>query len=251
MAGHSKWKNIKHKKAASDAAKGKIFSRIAKEIVVAARHGGGDPNANITLRACIVKARAANMPADNIERAIKRGTGEAGGAALEEIVYEGFAPGGVSLVVQCMTENKNRTASEVRFTFTKFGGNLAAQGSVMRSFKRRGYIVVNASDVEEDKLLEVALEAGADDVNREGDVFVVLSDPAQYHVLNEALTKAGIKMETSEVTLLPDMEVPVTDKEKAAGIVKFIEALEELDDVQNVYNNANIDDAVMAAVAGE
>ena len=249
MAGHSKWKNIKHKKAASDAAKGKVFSKIAKEIVVAARSGGGDPTANITLRALIQKARAANMPADNIDRAIKRGTGEAGGAALEEIIYEGFAPGGVSLIVQCMSENKNRTASEVRHAFTKYGGNLATQGSVMRSFKRKGYFVVNAADVTEDKLIEVALDAGAEDVTREGDVFEVLCEPAQYPALTEALAKAQIKTESGEISMIPDLEVPVSDREKAANIMKFVEALEELDDVQNVYMNANIDDAVMEALS--
>jgi YebC/PmpR family DNA-binding regulatory protein len=247
MAGHSKWKNIKHKKAASDAAKGKIFSKIAKEIVVAARSGGGDPNANITLRALIQKARQANMPADNIERAIKRGTGEAGGAALEEIVYEGFAPGGVSIIVQCMSENRNRTASEVRHAFTKYGGNLAQQGSVTRSFKRKGYILVSAAEVNEDKLIEVALEAGAEDVARDGDFFEVTSEPTAYPALAEALTKAGIKAEESEISMIPDLEVPVNDKEKGGNLVKFIEALEELDDVQNVYTNANIDDAVMEA----
>ncbi|HEY8240895.1 MAG TPA: YebC/PmpR family DNA-binding transcriptional regulator [Kiritimatiellia bacterium] len=247
MAGHSKWKNIKHKKAASDAFKGKVFSKIAKEIVVAARHGGGDPGQNITLRAVIQKARAANMPADNIERAIKRGTGEAAGAALEEIVYEGFAPGGVSIVAVCLTDNKNRTASEVRFAFTKHGGNLAQQGSVMRNYKRKGFLLVAAAGVDEDKLIEVALEAGAEDVNREGDFFEVTSDPAHYPALAEALGKAGIKAAESEIGLIPDLEVPVTDKEKGANIIKFIEALEELDDVQNVYTNANIDDAVMEA----
>ncbi|MFH0907687.1 MAG: YebC/PmpR family DNA-binding transcriptional regulator [bacterium] len=250
MAGHSKWKNIKHKKAATDAVRGKVFSKISKEITVAARAGGGDPNANITLRAFIVKARAANMSADIIDRAIKRGTGEIEGLVLEEIVYEGFAPGGISLIVQCMSENKNRTASEVRFTFTKHGGNLAAQGSVTRSFKRKGCIVVNAADVNEDKLIEIALDAGAEDVNRDGDVFEVTCEPAQYPALAEALAKAGIQTETSEVSLIPDLQVPISDRDKAANIMKFVDALEELDDVQNVYMNASIDDAVMEALAG-
>jgi YebC/PmpR family DNA-binding regulatory protein len=249
MAGHSKWKNIKHKKAATDAFRGKVFSKISKEITVAARNGGGDVNANITLRAFIVKARAVNMSADIIDRAIKRGTGEIEGLVLEEIVYEGFAPGGVSIVVQCMSENKNRTASEVRFAFTKFGGNLASQGSVTRTYKRKGYIVVNAADVTEDKLIEVALEAGAEDVTQDGDVFEVTSDPAHYPALAEALTKAGIKAETSEISMIPDMEVPVTDPAKAAQLMKFIETLDELDDVQNVYMNGAIEDSVMEALS--
>ena len=248
MAGHSKWANIKHKKAASDAVKGKVFSKIAKEIVVAARSGGGDPGSNITLRTILQKARAANMPNDNIDRAIKRGTGELGGAAMEEIIYEGYAPGGVALVVQTLSDNRNRTASEVRSVFTKYGGSLATQGAVTRGFKRKGQIVIRADAVEEDRLLELGLEAGAEDVRREGEIFEVLTEPGQYPAVADALNKAGLKPESSEVTMLPDLQVPVTSKDQAAQVLKFVEALEGLDDVQNVYANFDIPDEVMAAI---
>lgn len=248
MAGHSKWKNIKHKKAASDAVKGRVFSKIAKEIVIVARSGGGDPNANITLRTIIAKARAANMPMDNIERAIKRGTGEIQGAAMEEMIYEGFAPGGVSIIVQTLSDNKNRTSGEVRHMFTKFNGNLAQAGSVSRSFKRKGQILVNA-DVGEDRLLEVGLEAGAEDIVREGDYFTVLTEPTQHGAVAEALTKAGIKLEESEITMIPDTFVPVTNKDQAAKLIEFVELLEENEDVQNVYTNFDIPDDVLEAAS--
>lgn len=246
MAGHSKWANIKHKKAAADAAKGKLFSKIAREIMVAARHGGGDPAANISLRALIQKARSVNMPSENIERAIKRGTGELEGQALEEIIYEGYGPGGVSIVVQALSDNRNRTASEVRHVFTKHGGSLAGAGSAMRHFRRRGYFTVPAKAVDEDRLLEVALEAGAEDVRRDGDMFEVICEPSQFGAVSDALSAAGIKPETSEITLLPETTVPITEVEKARQLMAFIEALEELDDVQNVYANFDIADDVLA-----
>ena len=245
MAGHSKWANIKHKKAAADAVKGRVFSKIAKEIMVAAR-SGSDLTANITLRALVQKARGVNMPADNIERAIKRGTGELEGQVLEEIVYEGYAPGGVSVIVQTLSDNRNRTASEVRHAFSKHGGNLAGAGSVARSFKRRGYFTIPAAAIEEDRLLEIALEAGADDVRRDGDHFEVLCEFQQYGAVSDALAAAGLKPETSELTMIPDVTTPVTDPEKAKQLMAFIEALEELDDVQNVYANFDISDEVMA-----
>jgi YebC/PmpR family DNA-binding regulatory protein len=240
MAGHSKWKNIKHKKAASDAVKGRVFSKIAKEIVVAARAGGGDPNANIALRAIILKARAANMPADNIERAIKRGTGEIAGAALEEVMYEGYAAGGVALVIQALTDNRNRTAAEIRHAFTTHHNSLAGSGSVMRNFKRKGQFTISAAQVSEDRLLEIALDAGAEDVQKDDDVFEVLCEPSQFGAVSEALAKAGIKPDEAEIALVPDTYVPVTDKGQAGQLMAFIECLEELDDVQNVYVNADI-----------
>jgi len=248
MAGHSKWANIKHKKAAADAVKGRVFSKIAKEIMVAARQGG-DPSANITLRALIQKARGVNMPADNIDRAIKKGTGELEGQVLEEIIYEGFAPGGVSIIVQSLSDNKNRTASEVRHAFTKHSGSLAGAGSVMRGFKRRGRFVLAAAAVNEDKLLEVALEAGADDVQRDGDFFEVVSEPNQFGAISDALAAAGFKPESGEITMIPDNYVPVNDKAQAAQLLKFIEALEELDDVQNVYANFDIPDDLLEDAA--
>lgn len=249
MAGHSKWANIKHKKAAADAVKGKVFSKIAKEIMVAARSGGGDLSANITLRALVQKARSVNMPADNIDRAIKRGTGEMEGVVLEEILYEGYGPAGVSVIVQTLSDNKNRTAAEVRHVFTKHGGNLAGSGSVMRTFKRRGYFTL-PGDVDEDRLIEVALDAGAEDVRKDGESFEVLCEPSQFGAVSDALAAAGLKTETSEITMLPDSTTPVTEPDKAKQVMTFIEALEALDDVQNVYSNFDVSDEVMAQLQG-
>jgi YebC/PmpR family DNA-binding regulatory protein len=249
MAGHSKWANIKHKKAATDKVKGKVFSKIAKEITVAARIGGGDPSGNISLRALIQKARAANMPGDNIERAIKKGTGELEGAAMEEVIYEGFGAGGVSVIVKCLSDNRNRTAGEVRNIFTKHGGNMAVVGAVARSYQRKGQFIISADTTTEDKLLEIALDAGAEDVKNHGDVFEVICHPNDFHKINDALTAKGIACVESEVTMIPDLEVQLTDKAQASSLLKFIEALEELDDVQNVYSNYDIPDEIMAAIA--
>jgi YebC/PmpR family DNA-binding regulatory protein len=248
MAGHSKWANIKHKKAASDAAKGRVFSKIAEEIMVASRLGGGDPSANITLRSLVQKARAANMPMDNIDRAIKKGTGELAGDAMEEIVYEGFAPGGVAVVIACLSDNRNRTAAEVRHVFSKQGGNLGQQGSVIRTFNRKGQLFIDCASIEEDKLIELALEAGADDVQCDGDVFEVLTDPSAFNDVVEKLTAAGLEPRDAEVTLLPEVTTPVTAKDKADALMKFINALEELDDVQNVYAAFDMDDALLDEV---
>ncbi|HMP73558.1 MAG TPA: YebC/PmpR family DNA-binding transcriptional regulator [Kiritimatiellia bacterium] len=248
MAGHSKWANIKHKKAASDAVKGKVFSKIAKEIMVAARLGGGDPAGNITLRSLIQKARGANMPMDNIERAIKKGTGELAGDAMEEIVYEGFAPGGVAVVVACLSDNRNRTAAEVRHVFSKQGGNLGTQGSVIRTFSRKGQMFVDASAIGEDALIELALEAGAEDVQRDGETFEVLTEPSVFNQVLERLTEAGLEPKDAEVTLLPVTSTPVTEKDKAEALMKFINSLEELDDVQNVYAAFEMEDALLDEV---
>ena len=248
MAGHSKWANIKHKKAATDKVKGKVFSKIAKEITVAARLGGGDPGANISLRAIVLKARGVNMPGDNIERAIKKGTGELEGAAMEEIIYEGYGAGGVSLLVKCLSDNRNRTAGEVRNIFTKHNGNMASVGAVARSYQRKGQFIISADTTTEDKLLEIALDAGADDVKNHGDVFEVLCHPNDFHKINELFTAKGIACVEAEVTMIPDLTVQVGDKAHASSVLKFIEALEDLDDVQNVYSNYDIPDEVMAAV---
>jgi YebC/PmpR family DNA-binding regulatory protein len=249
MAGHSKWANIKHRKAASDAAKGKVFSKIAKEIMVAARLGGGDPSGNITLRSLIQKARGVNMPMDNIDRAIKKGTGEIASAAMEEVVYEGFALGGVSLIVSCLTDNRNRTAADVRHLFSKYDGNLGQQGSVIRNYSRKGQIFVDATTIEEDKLLEIALEAGAEDVQPSDGEYEVTTDPNEFHQVVEKLTKAGVKLGENEITLIPSLSVEVTDKEQASQLIKFVGALEELDDVQNVYSNFDIADALIESVS--
>lgn len=250
MSGHSKWATIKHKKAATDAKRGKIFSSIGREIMVAARTGGGDPSGNITLRALIQKARSANMPMDNVERAIKKGTGDAGGAVFEELFYEGYAPGGVGIIVRVLTDNKNRSSAEVRHAFTKHNANLGTQGSVTRLFQRRGQIVVRASAIAEDKLMELALDAGADDMTNEGETYEILTAPASFMSVVDALNKAGIPMEVSEETLLPLNYVGVTDKGQASSLMKLVEALEELDDVQNVYANFDIDEKLLKEIGG-
>jgi len=245
MSGHNKWSSIKHKKGAADAKRGQVFSKIAKEIMVTVRTGGADPTANITLRALIQKGRAANMPSDNIDRAIKRGAGELEGVVLEESTFEGYAPGGVALIVHVLSDNRNRTASELRHVFTRYGASFAGQGSVMRSFQRKGDIVVEAAAVGEDKLMELVLEAGAEDMKKEADVFEITTDVAQFMNVVDALNKAGIPMQQSEISLLPDVLVPISDKSKASSLIKLIEELEDLDDVQNVYSNFDIDPSLM------
>ena len=246
MSGHSKWANIKIRKGKADAVRGKVFSKIAKEMTVSARMGGGDPAANITLRSLIVKAKSVNMPNDNIDRAIKKGTGELEGGALEELMYEAYAPGGVGLIVQSLTDNKNRAASEIRNACTKNGASMAQQGAVSRSFQRKGQIYITAAGVDEDALMNIVLEAGAEDMTRDGDQFEVLTAFADYAAVSEAISKAGIATVSSELTMLPEMPVDIKDKEKAQALMKLIEALEELDDVQNVYGAFEIDDAILA-----
>jgi YebC/PmpR family DNA-binding regulatory protein len=246
MSGHSKWANIKHRKGRADAARGKVFSKIAKEMTIAARAGGGDPTGNITLRGLIAKAKGVNMPNDNIDRAIKKGTGELASAALEEYLYEAYAPGGVGMVVQSLTDNKNRAAAEIRNVFTKAGASMAQQGAVSRSFQRKGQIYIAAAGVDEEALMNIVLEAGAEDMTRDGDQFEVLTAFTDYAAVSEAISKAGIATVSSELTMLPDMPVDIKDKEKAQALMKLIEALEELDDVQNVYGAFEIDDAILA-----
>lgn len=249
MSGHSRWSTIKHKKAAADAKKGKVFSKIAREIMIAAK-SGGDPDANITLRTLIQSARAVNMPTDNIERAIKKGTGELAAESLEERMFEGFAAGGVSIIVHALTDNHNRTTSEVRLIFNKQGANLAQQGSVSRNFKRKGQIVVEASAVPEDKLMEIVLDAGAEDMVHEGDQFVITTEPARYPHVADALSKAGIPTVESSVTMLPDSWVTINDKSVAGQVLKIVDLLEELDDVQNVYTNMDIPEDILKQLEG-
>lgn len=246
MSGHSKWKTIAHKKGAADAKRGKIFSRISKEIIVASKHGGGNPDTNLTLRSLISKARTANMPIDNIERSIKRGTGElAGAAALEEIVYEGYAKDGVGLIVVALTDNKNRAAAEIRHIFTKNGSGFAGQGAVTRGFKRKGQLFVEASAIDEDKLMELVLEAGAEDMKQDDSQFEILTEPEVFPHVVEALEKAEIPTVEAEVTLVPDACVSISDKTTASSVLKFVDDLEENEDVQNVYTNMEISDDVM------
>lgn len=246
MAGHSKWANIKHKKGRADAARGKMFSKIAKEITVAARLGGGDPAANITLRMLISKAKGVNMPNENIDRAVKKGTGELEGGALEECMYEAYAPGGVGIIVEALTDNKNRAASEIRNVFTKNGAGMAQQGAVSRSFQRKGQIYVEAAGIEEEKLMELALEAGAEDMTKDGDQFEIITAFGDYAAVAEALAAAGIAAASSELTLLPDLPMQISSREQAQKLMKLVDALEDLDDVQNVYGAFEIDDEVLA-----
>lgn len=252
MAGHSKWANIKHKKGRADAARGKVFSKIAKEIMVAARCGGGDPSANITLRALIQKAKGVSMPKDNIERAIKKGTGELEGGQLEEGSYEGYAAGGIAVVVKVLTDNKNRSASEVRHAFTKANANMAEQGAVSRMFQRKGQIFISKEATDEETLMELVLEAGAEDLKTDGDQFEVITEPNDFDAVSEAVTTAGIDMdEESAITLIPDMVTEVADVDQARSIMKFVDALEELEDVQDVYTNFDLTDDVAAALENE
>jgi YebC/PmpR family DNA-binding regulatory protein len=245
MSGHSKWATIKHKKGALDAKRGKMFSKISRELMVAARQGGSDPNNNPTLRNIIQKARSVNMPADNVERAIKKGAGELEAQAFEEVMYEGYASGGVALIVQVLTDNKNRTAAEIRHIFTRHGSSFAAHGSVSRGFVRKGQIFVDASAAGEDKLMAIALDAGAEDMTRETDQFEIVTDPASFADVVEALEKAGIPRLGAEVSLVPTAYVPVADKAVASSVLKFVADLEDHDDVQNVYSNMDIADEIL------
>jgi len=251
MSGHSKWKTIQHKKGAADAKRGKIFSKMAKELMVVAKAGGGSPDTNTALRNLIVRCKAVSMPNDNIDRAIKKGTGELAADIMEEITYEGYADGGVGVVVKVLTDNKNRAAAEIRHIFSKMASGFASQGAVSRGFKRRGQIFVDANVVEEDKLMDIVLNAGAEDMSRDGEQFEVLTDPSAFTPVMEALEKAGIKTNDAEVRLVAETYVPVTDKTVAKSVMKFVEALEDNDDVQNVYTNMDLDDTVIAAIEKE
>ena len=244
MSGHSKWATIKRKKAATDQARGAVFSKYIKEITLAAR-GGGDPAINPRLRTAIAAAKAVNMPASNIDRALKRGTGEIEGAVYEETQYEGYAPGGVAVLVEVATDNRNRTAGDVRHIFTKFGGNLGEAGSVAYLFKPRGVIVVARGAIAEDALIERALEAGADDVNVHADFYEVLTPTAELEAVKDALAAAGVSIQTAELTRLASLEVPITESQ-AGTVLKLVDALEDHDDVQKVYANYSVPDDVLA-----
>jgi len=248
MSGHSKWATIKRKKAATDQARGKMFSKYIKEITIAARHGGGDVETNPRLRTAVATAKSLNMPANNIERAIKRGSGEVDGVMYEETQYEGYAPGGVALLVEIATDNRNRTAGDIRHILTKHGGNMGEAGSVSYLFKPRGLIVVDRTAIAEDALIELALEAGADDINTEGEHFEVLTAPAKFEAVKEALAAKGIAVHSAEQTKIASIEVPVSEKE-AEAVLRLVDALEDNDDVQKVYANFSIADEVMARLA--
>ena len=248
MSGHSKWATIKRKKGATDAARGKMFSKCIKEITIAARSGGGDLEGNPRLRTAIAAAKAVNMPSTNIERAIKRGTGEIEGASYEETRYEGYAPGGVAVLVEIATDNKNRTAGEIRQIFTKHGGALGEAGSVAYLFKPRGVIQVEKSAVGEEALMEIVLEAGADDVNSEGDTYEVLTPPAALEAVKEALAAKKVPVQSAEATRVASQVVPVTEKD-AGQLLRLVDTLEEHDDVQKVFANFSLPDEVLAKLA--
>lgn len=244
MSGHSKWASIKHKKAATDAKRGKVFTKVIKMITVAARNGGGDMNANPALRLAIQKAKEANMPADNIDRAVKKGTGELPGVTYEQVTYEGYGPGGVAFFVEGLTDNKNRLTAEVRNIFSKCGGNLAGSGSVNWLFEKKGFFVINKAGITEDKLMSVILDAGAEDMSSEDDTFEVKSQPHDYEKVKQALEDSKIKVESSELTMIPKNTVKVAG-DQAKQVLRLIEQLEDNDDVQNVYANFDIPDDII------
>jgi len=248
MSGHSKWATIKRKKAVTDAARGKIFTKYIKEITIAARSGGGDPDDNPRLRTAILGAKSVNMPVANIDRAIKKGTGELEGAAYEEVHYEGYGPAGVAMLVDCATDNRNRAAGEIRHIFAKYGGSLAEAGSVSYLFKLRGLIVVDKSAIGEDALMELALDAGADDVNAEGDAYEVLTPPAAFEAVKDALASRSVAVHSAEIAKLASLHVPVTAKE-AESVLRLVEALEDNDDVQKVHANFSLPDEVLARLS--
>ena len=249
MSGHSKWAGIKHKKAKVDAQRGRTFTKIIREVTVAARVGGGDPDGNPRLRLAIEKAKAVNMPQDNIQRAIQKGTGELPGTSYEEFIYEGYGPGGVAVLLEIVTDNKNRTAPEIRKAFGKYGGNLGESGCVAWMFEKKGLIQVEASAADEDRLLGIVLEAGAEDVRRSDDIFEVITAPKDLERVKESLAKEKIEIAEGEVTMLPQSTVKLEGKQ-AQHMLQLMEMLEEHDDVQNVYANFDIPEEIMAAVTG-
>ena len=248
MAGHSKWAQIKRKKAANDAKRGQMFTKLIREITVAAREGGGDPEFNPRLRLAVETAKAANMPADNIERAIKRGTGELEGVNYEAVTYEGYGPGGVALYIETLTDNANRTVAEVRHILSKHGGSLGQSGSVAWQFDRKGQIYIDATRYDEEATMMAALDAGAEDLQREDDTYIVTTDVASFHAVQQALREKGIEFEQAELAMVPKTSVRVTGAD-AQRLLKLLDALEDADDVQKVHSNADIDEAALAEAA--
>jgi YebC/PmpR family DNA-binding regulatory protein len=249
VSGHSKWSTIKRKKGAIDAKRGKIFTRLIKEITVAARMGGGDPDANPRLRSAIVTAKTENMPKDNIDRAIKKGTGELEGAVYEEITYEGYGPGGVAVLVDCMTDNKNRSVADIRHYFSKSGGNLGEFGCVSWMFAKKGTILVDKATIGEEELMDKALDAGAEDVVEEDTAYQVVTSPDNFETVREAIADAGVEFIEASVAMVPKTVIEITDEKTAKQILKLLESLEDHDDVQNVYANFDIPDEIMEAVS--
>ncbi len=250
MSGHSKWSSIKHKKGAADAKRGKLFSKLSRAIIVAAREGGADPAANLALQNAIEKARSYSMPKDNIERAIAKGGGaDAEGSGFETVVYEGYGPEGVAVLVEALTDNRNRTASEVRHLFAKHGGNLGATGAVAWQFERRGLVLVSAEGADEEALLLAAADAGADDVSSDGSTFEVSSAPESLAAVRAALEEAGFRAESAELAMVPKATVAIADEPTARKVLRLVEGLEEADDVQDVYANFDIPEAMLETVA--
>jgi YebC/PmpR family DNA-binding regulatory protein len=249
MAGHSKWKQIKRKKAVTDQKRGAAFTKVIREITIAAKQGGGDAGGNPRLRTAIDAAKAENMPWDNIERAIKKGTGELEGVTYEEVLYEGYGPGGAAILIQVTTDNANRTVAEIRHAFTRYGGNLGAANSVAWMFDRKGQIAVDATKADEDATLEAALDAGADDVVRDGDVFLITAPPNQLHAVQETLKTKKLAVQSAEIAMIPKSTVKVEGGD-AKRLLQLVESLEEMDDVARVYSNFDIDAEAMAAVTG-
>ena len=250
MAGHSKWKQIKHYKAATDAKRGALFTKLIREITMAAKMGGGDPAGNARLRVAIEAGKAKSLPKENIDRAIKKGTGELAGEDIQEVTYEGYGPGGVALIIEAMTDNPTRTVADVRHKMSRNGGNLGTPGSVAFMFEKKGQLTIDATrHADEDATLEAALEAGAEDFRRDDDEYVVTTDPASFHVVKSALEGRGIVPTESEIAMVPRSTVPVTGAD-VETLLKLIEALEDLDDVQKVWGNFEIDDAELAKLEG-
>ena len=245
MSGHSKWSTIKRKKGAADAKRGQIFSRLSKEITLATKNGGGDPDMNPKLRTVLLKARAENMPVENTERAIKKGTGELPGVVYEEFVYEGYAPHGVAVIIEVTTDNKNRAASDVRSTFSKNGGNLAGAGAVAFMFQRTGQFIISKDRADEETLMDIVLEAGAEDLKVEEEYFEVLAPLTEFDNVSQALSQAGIEPDNAELAYLPENLTPISSAEDAKQVLRIIDALDDLDDVQNVFHNAEIREAFM------
>ena len=250
MSGHSKWSSIKHKKGAADAKRGQLFSKLSRAIIVAAKEGGGDPANNLALQNAIEKAKSYSMPRDNIDRAIAKGSGaDADADAFETIVYEGYGPEGIAVIVEALTDNRNRTAADVRHLFAKHGGNLGTAGAVAWQFDRRGVVVVSAEGVDEDELFLAAADGGADDIDRDGGVFQITSAPEQLAAVRGAVEEAGFTVDSAELQLVPKTTVAVDDETKARQVMRLIDALEENDDVQDVYANFDIPEQVLEAVA--
>jgi YebC/PmpR family DNA-binding regulatory protein len=248
MAGHSHWAGIKHKKAANDAKRGKIWSKIARMIIVAAKAGGGDPGQNLTLRYAVDKAKAANMPKDTIEKAIKKGTGELGAIEYVDVLYEGYAPGGVAIMVEGLTDNRNRTAPEIKKIFEKRGGSMGASGCVSYMFKKKGLVTVRADVADEEMLMEIALAAGAEDFENTGEIYEITCEPESYDALKATLEEKEIPLETSDLSMVPDNTIPVKDVEVAKKILNLMEDFEDHDDVQEVYANFDIPGDILSKI---